>query len=161
MFLNRDGTVKSHQKISRTQGNFTGSLRDDGAFGTSLANLGDMDGDGVVDLAVGAFHDSDGGYRRGAVWVLFLNRDGTVKGYRKISDTEGNFQGSLRDNDCFGTSVANLGDLDGDGTTDLAVGAYRDDTGGVDCGAVWVLFLNRDGTVKGHRKISDTSGAFL
>jgi hypothetical protein len=161
LLLNNDGTVKSHQKISNTQGNFTGILRDGDAFGTSLANLDDVDGDGVIDLAVGAFHDDDGGYRRGAVWVLFLNRDGTVKGHRQISDTSGGFQGTLNNNDCFGASVANLGDLDGDGATDLAVGAYRDDDGGLDCGAVWVLFLNGDGTVKGHRKISDPAGAFL
>ncbi len=38
--------------------------------------------------------------------------------------------------------MAALGDLDGDGVSDLAVGAYRDDDGGVDRGAVWVLFLD-------------------
>jgi Ca2+-binding RTX toxin-like protein len=37
--------------------------------------------------------------------------------------------------------VTSLGDLDGDGVTDLAVGAYRDDTGGMNRGAVHVLFL--------------------
>ncbi len=46
------GTVLSHQKISDTQGGFTGILDDLDHFGASLASLGDLDGDGVGDLAV-------------------------------------------------------------------------------------------------------------
>ena len=58
-----DGTVKSHQKISNTEGGFTGILDDGDWFGSSVASLGDLDGDGVGDLAVGAYHDEDGGTR--------------------------------------------------------------------------------------------------
>ncbi len=67
------GWVLSHQKISDTEGGFTGILDDRDIFGRSLASLGDLDGDGVTDLAVGAIHDDDGGDRHGAVWVLFLD----------------------------------------------------------------------------------------
>ena len=137
LFLNADGTVKAHQKISDTEGNFTGMLDDGDYFGCSVANVGDLDGDGVTDLAVGARGDDDGGTDRGAVWMLFLNSDGTVKAHQKISDTEGNFTGTLDDGDYFGCSVANVGDLDGDGVTDLAVGATATTTGartGVRCG---------------------------
>jgi len=68
LFLNTDGTVKSHQKISDTEGGFTGTLDNDDRFGWSAGSLGDLDGDGVGDLAVGAPPD-------GAVWVLFLNTE--------------------------------------------------------------------------------------
>ena len=160
LFLNTDGTVKAKQKISENEGGFSGILDDVDAFGTSVCSLGDLDGDGVGDLAVGAHLDDDGGNLRGAVWVLFLNTDGTVKSHQKISDTEGGFTGGLDDGDVFGFSVASLGDLDGDGVGDVAVGAFGDDDGGADRGAVWVLFLNTDGTVKWHQKISDTEGGF-
>jgi len=160
LFLNSDGTVKSHQKISDTDGGFTGVLDNNDHFGTSVSNLGDLDGDGVNDLAVGAELDDDGAGNRGALYILFLNSDGTVKSHQKISDTEGGFTGVLDNSDQFGNSVANLGDLDGDNVNDLAVGATGDDDGGNLRGAVWILFLNSDGTVKSHQKISDTVGGF-
>ncbi len=158
LFLNPDGTVNSHQKISDTEGGFTGILDDRDAFGISVAAMGDLDGDGVGDLAVGAWRDDDGGTPpdadRGAVWILFLNTDGTVKSHQKISDTEGGFTGILEDDDAFGVSVGSLGDLDGDGVGDLAVGAAGVD-GSNARGAAWILFLNTDGTVKSHQKISN------
>ena len=73
------GRILWRQKISSTQGGFTGILDLHDYFGTSVASLGDLDFDGVVDLAVGAFADDDGGTEYGAVWVLLLNADGTVK----------------------------------------------------------------------------------
>ncbi len=160
LFLNDDGTVKSHEKISSTVGGFTGSLDNGDIFGHDVSNLGDLDGDGVVDLAVSGRHDDDGGTNRGAVWILFLNADGTVKSHQKISDTEGGFTGLLENDDYFGISVAGIGDLDGDGILDLAAGANGDDDGGASRGAVWILFLHADGTVKSHQKISDTAGDF-
>jgi hypothetical protein len=159
LFLNSDGTVKSHQKISHTEGRFTGGLDDLDFFGRSVSALGDVDRDGITDLVVGAAGDSDGGPGHGALWVLFMNSDGTVKAHQKISDTEGGFTAEL-DSDDFGGSITAIGDLDGDGVTDVAAGAKLDDDGGVNHGAVWVLFLNSDGTVKSHQKISDTEGGF-
>ncbi|MFH1313983.1 MAG: FG-GAP-like repeat-containing protein [Candidatus Eisenbacteria bacterium] len=158
LFMNANGTVKAFQKISDTQGGFTGTLDDYDFFGCSVCSLGDLNGDGVEDLAVGALHDDDGGDARGAVWVLFLNTNGTVKAYQKISGTEGGFMGILDNSDFFGSSLCGLEDLDGDGIHDLAAGALYDDDGGTDRGAVWVLFMNTDGTVKAHQKVSDTQG---
>ncbi len=154
------GTVKAHQKISDLQGGFTGILDNEDRFGVSVANLGDLDGDGVVDLAVGAPLDDDGGNNPGAAWILFLDDDGSVKAHQKISNIQGGFTGILDNGDLFGFSVANLGDLDGDGVVDLAVGGLLNDDGGNDRGAVWILFLDDDGSVKAHQKISDIQGGF-
>ncbi|MCI5121806.1 MAG: hypothetical protein D3908_11575, partial [Candidatus Electrothrix sp. AUS4] len=160
IFLNADGTVKAKQKISETTGGFGGSLNTNALFGSYLASLDDLDGDGVTDLVIGNYGDDDGGYDRGAAWIVFLNTDGTVKGEQKISALQGGFNGSLDNSDFFGRSVAKVGDLDGDGVTEIAVGAVNDDDGGSNRGAVWILFMNSDGTVKAEQKISDLQGGF-
>ena len=158
LLLNADGSVKTNlNKI----GSETGGgplLADDDYFGSSVASLGDLDGDGVTDLAVGAYRDNTGGPLRGAVHLLFLNTDGSVKDVRKIDNNTDNGP-SLENYDRFGSAVSTLGDIDGDGVTDLAVGAPGDSTGGGFRGAVHVLFLNSDGSVKSARKIaSGTNG---
>jgi hypothetical protein len=160
LFLNSDGTVKSHQKISALEGGFSGDLDDNDGFGSGLVSLGDLDGDGYGDLAVGATWDDDGGTDQGAVWILFLNANGTVKSHQKISATSGGFAGHLDDSDGFGRFIAWLTDLDGNGVHDMAVAARNDDDGGLNRGAVWILFMNSDGTVASHQKISDTEGGF-
>jgi len=136
--------VDNFQKISATSGGLTGVEFDD-RFGTSVAPLGDLDGDSVPDLAVGVRFDDDGNSsngdaNRGAIQILYLNADGTVASQEKISDTAGGFGGTLDDRDYFGEDVAKIGDLNGDSVPELAVGTPRDDDGASDAGALWNLF---------------------
>ncbi len=160
LFLNEDGSVNYHQKISETEGGFEGDLDNWDIFGTSISYLGDLNNDGIIEIGVGAEYDGDGGYWHGAVWILSLNNDGTVNSHVKISDTEGGFEGILGDSDVFGTDIELLGDLNDDGYNDIAVSARRDPDGGSDRGAVYILFLNSDLTVNSFQKISDTQGGF-
>ena len=160
LFLNASGTVIQTQKISDDAGGFTGTLDDNDQFGSALANIGDLNNDGVTDLAVGVQYDDDGGSNRGAVWILFMNADGSVKAQQKISSTEGDFDGNLQDGVRFGSAIDIVGDLDSDGVTDLVVGSSGDDDGGSDRGAIWILFMNTVGTVQATQKISQTNGEF-
>ncbi len=156
--LNNDGTVNSHVKISDTQGGFNGFINGDAIFGTDMEVIGDLNNDGITDLAVGSRRDADGGSRRGAVWILFMNADLTVNTSQKISDTQGGFTPPLDFEDYFGGSVLNIGDHDGDGVTDIITGAYRDDDQLTNSGSFYILYLNTDGTVKSSQKVSNTSG---
>lgn len=159
--LNADGTVFSYSKISSTSGNFTGNINGDAIFGTDIENIGDLNGDGIDDIAVGSRRDNDGGGNEGAVWIIFLNSNLTVSNYQKISETSGGLGISLDFEDYFGGSIANLGDLNGDGITDIAVGSYRDDDGLVNSGAIYILFLNQNGTVNSTQKLSNSQGGFF
>jgi hypothetical protein len=154
------GAIQREQKLCSRGGGFTGAIGNDYRFGVSVAELGDFDRDGVRDLAVGSHRANLGGAERGAVWLLLMNSDGTVREHRQISAVAGKLPGPLDDHDRFGISISSLGDLDLDGTTDIAVGAYRDDDGGTDHGCVYVLFLAPDGTVARQRKISSLQGGF-
>jgi hypothetical protein len=73
-----------------------------------------MKGDGSGDIAVGASQASVGGTEVGVLWILFLDRSGTViEGYQQISATAGNFTGVLDSSDNFATAVAHVGDVNG------------------------------------------------
>lgn len=163
LFLQSDGTVKHRQKLSATAGGLRTDLADDDFFGSALANLGDMNGDGIAELAVGAPGDDDGGEdgSHGAIWILALNADGTVQREQKISATAGGFGGKLQEFDQFGQSITNVGDVNGDGVTDLAAGVLQIEQEESDAkGAIWLLFLQRNGRVKMQQEISALSGRF-
>jgi hypothetical protein len=154
LFLNTSGGVKSEYKINESRfGN--GNELDGDAFGYGVANIGDLNGDGVQDIGVGEAWNDDGGGSNGAVWILFLNTSGGVKSEYKINESRFGNGNELNANR-FGNSIAGLGDLDGDGVQDIAVGEYWNDDGASFNGAVWILFLNTSGGVKSEYKINES-----
>ena len=91
--------------------NFDGDSAGD-EFGWSVSGVGDVNGDGIADLIVGARRDEKNGINSGAARVL-SGSDGSVI-Y--------NFEGDSTD-DRFGFSVSGAGDVNGDGVSDFIVGA--------------------------------------
>jgi hypothetical protein len=85
----------------------------DAQFGISVAGLGDTDGDGLGDLAVGAYRADDG---TGRVFVYHGHSSGLA------AQPDATLAPDNRGEN-FGYAVARGGDLDGDGFADLAVGA--------------------------------------
>ncbi|MBI2039156.1 MAG: FG-GAP repeat protein [Candidatus Niyogibacteria bacterium] len=120
---------------------------------------------------MGAFRDeatSGGSSDEGALHILFMNPNGTVKSTVKISDAENGGPSGLDATDFFGGSVASIGDLDGDGITDLAVGAYADEAtsgGSSDEGALHILFMTNTSRLRlataGTERFSVTNGGLV
>jgi hypothetical protein len=100
-------------------------------FGVSVATAGDVNGDGYSDVVVGAYLYDNGSTNEGAAF-LYL---GSASGLSSTASwtAEGN-QASSR----FGFSVATAGDVNGDGYSDVIVGAYGYDNGHTDEGKAWV-----------------------
>lgn len=145
--MNANGTIKSHSIINNPS---TSAY-----FGYSVINLGDIDNDSIIDLAISAInYNSD----MGAVYIYRLNTSYTPKSYQLITNGQGGLpSGTLASNYRFGTSVAAAGDFNLDGIPDLFVGAIHHPDGGTNSGAVFLLCLDTNGTVKSHVKISKLS----
>ena len=134
-----DGYVK----IENNSGGFVANLDSGDRFSRDHDQAGDINGDGVIDLVMGARSDDDGATDAGAVYILFMNTDGTVQSNQKISAIEGGFTDTLDSGDFFGYGVAGIGDYDNDNIPDIAVTAVN---------RIYIIHLNRAGTVKNFVK---------
>lgn len=142
-------------KIANGDGGFSADVGSADRFGRDHDSAGDVDGDGVIDLVVGARSDDDGPNSpdgltdAGAVYILFMNDDGTVRSHQKISALFGGFSEPLIQGSYFGYGVTGIGDYDDDGIPDIAASAPGSRlTGGAFDPSIYILHLNRDGTVK-------------
>jgi hypothetical protein len=116
-------------------------------FGESVSSAGDVNGDGLDDLIIGAIYDDPNGANSGASFVVF-GKTGT--GVVQLSAIEAGTGGGFVINgvsaaDGSGRSVSSAGDVNGDGLDDLIVGAAADDPNGSESGASFVVF-GRTGT---------------
>jgi hypothetical protein len=134
----------------------TGEAASDMA-GVALALVGDLDGDGFDDIAVGATGSDLAGYNAGACYLVH----GPVSGRLDLGLADATIMGESV-GDAFGTSVSAAGDVDADGYDDLLVGAPANDSNGGSAGAVYLLLgpITHDivGTTAAARLLGEDSG---
>jgi hypothetical protein len=114
--------------------------------GTAVSALGDVDGDGLPDFAIGAPRNDRGGKDAGSAYVIESRLIAAGGGSLGLSAAAGILSGNQA-NSRFGDQLVGAGDVDGDGFSDLLVGAPRQsDVEGADDqgGAVW-LFVSPHG----------------
>ena len=105
-------------------------------MGDSAAALGDVDGDGITDFAIGAYGNSDAGYHAGATYIFSgAEYSGTIDAN---ATALGIYLGEGSGSHSSGT-MDSAGDFDGDGLDDLITGAEAEDHNGVLCGAAYVI----------------------
>lgn len=130
--------------------------------GGSLARAGDVNGDGFADVIVGARLADNS---RGAAYVLF---GGPAMASGSIGATPGfRIDGAAVD-DWLGQAVSGLGDLNGDGLSDVVVSAIQSDHAGNNAGAAYVVFGKKDSAAvdagnlgNGGFRIDGAAGMYL
>ena len=119
----------------------------DDAAGHSVASAGDVNGDGFSDLIIGAYGADPNGSTSGASYVVFGKATGFAAVVELSALDGGNgFQISGEAaGDVTGFSVSSAGDVNGDGLSDLIIGAYGADPNGLHSGASYVVFGKETG----------------
>lgn len=122
----------------------------DMGLGAGISPMGDVNGDGYEDIAVGASDDSEGAPEAGAVFVL----EGPLGGVSSIADATAKWMGTVsRQNTA---PVAGGQDMDGDGWLDLAVGGWYGES--TYPGAVYII---RGPFEAGTYSLADADATFM
>ncbi|MEO6255025.1 MAG: FG-GAP-like repeat-containing protein [Ferruginibacter sp.] len=100
-------------------------------FGIAVASAGDVNGDGYGDVIVGAEDYDNGNTDEGVVFIY--HGSGTGINSVAAASVDGN-----QDFCQFGFSVSSAGDVNGDGYSDIFVGAYLFDSGEINEGAGFI-----------------------
>jgi hypothetical protein len=110
-------------------------------IGIAVTGAGDLDGDGYDDVGVAGTLADYTGTDSGVVWIHLGPLSGSVAVTTGDASVRGDSAG-----DQLGTSLSVQGDLDGDGYSDLVVGAPYADEGGANAGAAYVFYGSIAGT---------------
>jgi len=117
--------------------------------GQSVSGAGDINGDGIADLIIGAaFADPNGNGNSGSGYVVFGSSGGfaSIINLSTLNGNTGFRLDGVTSYDYSGRAVSAAGDINGDGISDLIVGAYLADPNfNTEAGSSYVVFGNRGG----------------
>jgi hypothetical protein len=157
LVMGRPGNWTTDVPASQADASFYTDEYNDG-FGMGIAGVGDVDGDGLDDLAMGAYASSDPIGSCGKVY-LFL---GKVSGWMRdtnASKADATWSGEAS-HDLAGRQVRGAGDVDGDGFDDFIVAGNRYDASVSDEGKVYLILGRADGWTRGQT-LSDADVSFV
>jgi hypothetical protein len=144
VFGKSDGApVNFSDVVAGTGGFVINGIDPDDYLGVGVSGAGDVNGDGLADLIVGALSADPGGNgEAGESYVVFGKADTASVNLSDVTAGTGGFViNGIDPGDLSGYSVSGAGDVNGDGLADLVVGAYGANPGGnLGAGESYVVF---------------------
>lgn len=130
--------------------------------GHSVQSAGDVNGDGLADLIIGAYGAEPNGLFSGRAYVVFGRSAGKPTQLAKIAAGmgQGFVMNGAAELDFAGSAVASAGDVNGDGFADVIVGAYGSDINGDASGRAYVVFGKPDPTPVDLSAVAGGLGGF-
>ncbi len=129
--------------------------------GWSVSAAGDVNGDGVDDLIIGARYADPNGDRSGESYVVFggagVGASGAIE-LSSLNGTNGFVLNGVDAGDFSGASVSAAGDINGDGVDDIIIGARNADPNGFNSGESYVIFGGPGVGAGGAFELSSLSG---
>ncbi|OJA03234.1 integrin alpha, partial [Bathymodiolus thermophilus thioautotrophic gill symbiont] len=132
--------------------------------GRSVSSAGDVNGDGLDDLIVGAYHaDPDNKDKAGKTYVVFGKKDKVAVDLSTIASGAGGFViNGENTEDLSGFSVSSAGDVNGDGLDDLIVSAHHADPANKsNAGKSYVVFGKTNASAINLSAIALGTGGFV
>lgn len=133
LILGHSGLWPEIYPLDQSNAGFTGEASY-GLNNSGLASLGDLNQDGLDDFIIGASrYDNE----RGAAYIIYGQQNGWI--HATLSEQSAITIVGENKGDRFGSSIANVGDFNGDGVSDIVVGAKDYDQGDADVGKVYLF----------------------
>ena len=133
--------------LDGTNGFKLSGVAEDDFSGGSVSDAGDVNGDGFGDLIIGATGADPNANLSGASYVVFGKAGGFAANLNlsTLDGSNGFKLSGVGDEDRSGRSVSGAGDVNGDGFSDLIIGASRASPNGVYSGASYLVFGKASG----------------
>ena len=145
IFGNRGGFASPFNltNLNGSNGFMVPGIASSGVLGISVSTAGDINGDNIADLVLGAYGANA---NNGTAYVIFGSREGFTSPFNltNLNGSNGFMVPGIASSGVLGYSVSTAGDINGDNITDLVLGAPGANANN---GTAYVIFGSRGGFV--------------
>lgn len=156
LILGKENGWKKDIILSSADASFLGENFTD-VSGFEISGVGDVNGDGFDDFMIGAHRNDGGNTDAGKTYLIFGMKSGWGMDFN-LSNANASFIGENAD-DLSGISLSG-GDFNGDGLSDIIIGAYTNDEGGSNAGQSYLIF-GRENNWSRNINLAYSSASFI